>query len=271
MKTQVMNQVKISDMPHPERRVKRGWMNLLVSEILDETHDTKTFLLVDADDGGRPYDFYAGQYLTFRFDEIAAKPLVRSYTMSGSPLQKNHSIFTVKRVENGIVSNWLCDEVRVGSVLRARGPIGRFCFDPRLDSAKDFYMVAGGSGVTPFISILREYGHRLGDAHSPKSLNLLVAYRSSQDLISVDVLKEVASLKNVNLKITLTREKTSRSDLPFLYGRPDSSMIKEFLGTACEDAIVMTCGPQEMMDLCCEISREKGLLDNQIRTESFFS
>ena len=82
-----------------QRRVKRGWMPLKVDEVVDETHDTKTFLMSDADDGGRPFDFVAGQYLTFRFDDVAEKPVVRSYTMSGSPRQENQSIFTVKRVE----------------------------------------------------------------------------------------------------------------------------------------------------------------------------
>src|SRR5690606_8692796 len=75
-----------------QRRVKRGWMNLKVTRIVDETHDTKTFYMEDADEGGRPFDFIAGQYLTFRFDAITEKPLVRSYTMSGSPCQTNETI-----------------------------------------------------------------------------------------------------------------------------------------------------------------------------------
>ena len=55
------------------RRIKRGWMNLRVHEIFEETHDTKTFIFQDAEEGGRPYDFVAGQYLTFRYDTVAEK------------------------------------------------------------------------------------------------------------------------------------------------------------------------------------------------------
>ena len=70
---------------NPKPRRKKGWMNLKVSKIVSETHDTKTFYLEDADDGGLVFDYIAGQYLTFRFDTLSEKPIVRSYTMSSSP------------------------------------------------------------------------------------------------------------------------------------------------------------------------------------------
>ncbi len=247
-------------------------MNLRVTRVVDETWDTKTFYLEDAEEGGRPYDFHAGQYLTFRFDDIAEKPLVRSYTMSGSPLQTSATIFTVKRVEGGIVSNWLCDRVGVGSLLRARGPIGRFCFDPQLDSGRDFYMIAGGSGVTPFVSILREYAHRVGQPDCPLSLHLLVAYRSTQDLICIESLREAAEHSGVRLVLSLTREKASiPGRIEFKYGRPSEEMLREFLNPVNEHSIVMTCGPQQMMDLSCAQALKLGLSESQIRTESFFS
>ena len=79
----------------PQRRIKRGWMNLRVDRVVHDTHDTDTFILVDADEGGRAFDYIAGQYLTFRFDDIEAKPIVRSYTMSSSPNQPGFAAFTV--------------------------------------------------------------------------------------------------------------------------------------------------------------------------------
>ena len=79
-------------------------------------------------------------------------------------------------------SNWLCSTVEKGTVLRARGPIGKFCYDLRTDH-KHLIMVAGGSAVTPFISMLREYQYRLGQVGAPDKITLLVSYRSKQDLI----------------------------------------------------------------------------------------
>ena len=75
-------------MPVQNRRIKRGWMNLKVSRVTQESPDTKTYYLIDAEDGGRQFDYIPGQYLTFRFDHIGPKPIVRSYTMSSSPNQK---------------------------------------------------------------------------------------------------------------------------------------------------------------------------------------
>lgn len=250
------------------RRVKRGWMNLKVSEIINETHDTKTFIFIDADEGGRPYDFVAGQYLTFRYDDIQERPVVRSYTMSGSPRQEEASIVTVKRVTNGLVSNWMCDHLAEGSILRARGPIGKFVFDPRIDRSH-LIMVAAGSGVTPFISIMREYADKLGKEGAPQRMSLLVAYRSRQDLICWDTLQEVAQHSGVHLVTTLTRD--AEADSEFWHGRPDEAMLDKFFDGQYADCTVMTCGPQAMMDAVRDHCLANQVAADQIKIESFES
>ena len=74
-------------------------MPLKITRRIEECRDTVTLVFEDADEGGRVFDFLAGQYLTFRFDTLAAKPVVRSYTMSGSPSEKDAAYVTVKAVE----------------------------------------------------------------------------------------------------------------------------------------------------------------------------
>ncbi len=250
------------------RRVKRGWMNLRVAKIHDETHDTKTFYMVDAEDGGRPYDFVAGQYLTFRYDTIQDKPVVRSYTMSGSPRQEDASIVTVKRVEGGLVSNWMCDNIQVGTILRARGPIGKFVFDPKIDR-EHLMMVGAGSGVTPFVSILREYANMLGQVDAPKRMSLLVAYRSREDLICWPTLQEVANIPGVQIITTLTRDPNAGSS--FWHGRPDPAMMARFFDGHYGNCTVMTCGPQAMMDLVKSHCLAHDVPPEHVKTESFES
>ncbi len=249
-----------------ERRIKRGWMNLRVSAIVDETHDTKTFVLVDADEGGRQFDYDAGQYLTFRFDNIEAKPLVRSYTMSSSPNQKDFIAFTVKRVEKGLVSNWLCDQIKEGDVMRARGPIGKFCYQPT-KHREHLIMVAAGSGVTPFVSMLREHSSKLGQQGSPKKMTLLVAYRSQQDLICWQDLLAVKNIPGITVKTTLTREESTEE---FLHGRPNPNMLDAVFGSEYANATFMTCGPEEMMNMVVEHCRSKGAPEEQVELESFY-
>lgn len=248
------------------RRIKRGWMNLRVNAIHDETHDTKTFVLVDADEGGRQFDYEAGQYLTFRFDHIEAKPLVRSYTLSSSPNQGDFIALTVKRVEKGLVSNWMCDHIKVGDIMRARGPIGKFCYQPT-KHRDHLIMIAAGSGVTPFVSMLREHAPRLGQPGSPKKMTLLVAYRSQQDLICWADLLKVKDIPGITIKTTLTREDASQD---FLHGRPDTHMLDAVIADAYTDATFMTCGPEEMMGMVVEHCRVRGAPEEQVELESFY-
>jgi ferredoxin-NADP reductase len=239
-------------------------MPLKIDKVIEETHDTKTFVMVDADDGGRPFDFVAGQYLTFRFDDLADKPVVRSYTMSGSPMQTDNSIFTVKRVDGGLISNWLCDNVKEGDILKARGPIGRFVFEPEKDN-EHLLMVAGGSGVTPFVSIMRQYLNTLGQEGSPKKMTLLIAYRSTNDLILWEDLKKIDATPGARVVTTLTRETKDG----FWQGRPDDNMLTELFAGSYADVTVMTCGPEAMMSLVEEHCKKHGMDEQHIKTESF--
>lgn len=255
-------------MDNTNRRVKRGWMNLKVVQAITETHDTKTFVMIDADEGGRPWDYWAGQYLTFRFDSLTDKPVVRSYTMSSSPNQGETCAFTVKRVENGLVSNWLCDNIKEGSILRARGPIGRFIYEPEKDR-EHLVMVAAGSGVTPFVSIMREYCDRLGQPGAPKKMTLLVSYRTREDLILNEDLKVFANKPGCNVLITLSRDESAPAS--YWRGRISSAMIKKSVDGNFANTTFMSCGPEAIMSLTKDVAKEQGVPDNQIKTESFES
>jgi ring-1,2-phenylacetyl-CoA epoxidase subunit PaaE len=255
-------------MDNTNRRVKRGWMNLKVSQVIEETHDTKTFVMVDADEGARPWDYWAGQYLTFRFDSITEKPVVRSYTMSSSPNQLDTCAFTVKRVDKGLISNWLCDHVKVGDILRARGPIGRFIYESEKD-LEHLVMVAAGSGVTPFVSIMREFENRVGSVGAPQKMSLLVSYRSREDLILWDDLKRIAGKSGCKVYTTLSRDSGASQD--FWQGRINREMIECVVGKDFANATFMSCGPTAIMDLTSEVARTHGVASEQIKTESFES
>lgn len=248
-------------------RIKRGWMNLQITKIVTETHDTKTLYLADQETGGKAFDYKAGQYLTFRFDTLAAKPLVRSYTIASSPCEEDYVTITVKVLDKGIVSNFLCHGLKPGDILRARGPIGRFCYFPDKDQ-KHLAMVAAGSGVTPFVSIMREYYRRLGDSDAPQKMTLLVSYRSTEDLISWSDLTAIQKYPGVRIVTTLSREKAE--DKGFLFGRIDTQMLKDvFSKDDLKHMTFMTCGPQEMMDATCQFLKDYHVPSEQIKVESY--
>jgi ferredoxin-NADP reductase len=246
-------------------RIKRGWMNLRVLEVMRDTPDTVTIKMVNAEDGIVAFDYKAGQYLTFRFDDLDVKPIVRSYTLSSSPCQTDHIAFTVKAVEDGHVSHYLTEKIQAGDVLRARGPIGRFCFDHKIFSSH-LVMIAAGSGVTPFLSIMREYKDRLGQPGAPTHMSLLVSYRSVQDIIGRELIQELKAIPGIQIGVSLSRE--DRRSEGYLHGRIDSDMIINFVG-ALGSKTYMSCGPQLLMNTAMETLKAQGVDSQHIHVESF--
>jgi ferredoxin-NADP reductase len=248
------------------KRIKRGWMNLRVDKVIPETHDTKTLYLVDADEQGCAFDYQPGQYLTFRFDHLADKPLVRSYTMSSSPCQKTHIEVTVKTVPHGVVSHYLCESVMEGDILRARGPIGRFGYEPKKDLGR-LVMIGAGSGVTPFLSMLREYTRNGSlDDGFPQEMVLIASYRSEEDLIGWDLLQEVRHHPKVKLIVTLSRQHHP----DFRFGRIDKNLVMQVLEGDLLNRTFFLCGPEGLLVSLPPFLEERGVMPAHIKTESFF-
>lgn len=248
--------------------MKRGWMKLRIKEIIHENHDTRTLHFVDHEEGGRCFDYIPGQYLTFRFDDLTNKPIARSYTMSSSPCEEDYVSVTIKEISKGVASEFLCRRSKVGDVLRAKGPIGKFCYFSEQDQPH-LVMVAAGSGVTPFTSMLREYAPHLGKNGAPHKMTLLVSYRSREDLINWDALQSVAKLPNIRIVTTLSRE--NATDQGFLFGRITETMLERVLGEDLENSTFMTCGPKEMMELTKHFLRKHHVPMDRIKIESYES
>lgn len=130
---------------------------LVCCQVRTETHDVKSFFFR----APNPclFRYRPGQFVTFEF-EIDGVTLNRCYTLSSAPTRPDTISITVKRVPGGKVSNWLHDNVRPGSVIRAVGLSGEF--SSTLHPAKKYLYLSGGSGVTPLMSMLRTH-YDLGD------------------------------------------------------------------------------------------------------------
>lgn len=245
------------------RRVK-GWMSLQVTKIVEETADTYTFWLVDAKSGQREFDYLPGQYLTLRLTGLAEKPVVRSYTMSSSPCQEEGVALTVKRVPGGLVSNWLPDQLKVGDCLSARGPIGRF-ITPFAAQGRHLVLVGAGSGVTPFLSMIREFVHNPSGVR-PEKITLLVAQKTPEDQIMG---AELDSWQHPHVTIVKTYTRIASSHQQSLLGRPDGGMLDQVVAGNYEEVLLMVCGPVPMMNLLTTHARHQGVKEEWIFVESF--
>ena len=124
---------------------------LKVAEIRQETGDTVTLCFKQP--GLKKIKYEAGQYLTLIF-RINGRRYIRPYSFSSCPGVDSFLEITVKRVENGLVSNHINDMVQIGDSIEVMPPMGDFVFDNE-QAFEDIYLWGVGSGITPLISIIK--------------------------------------------------------------------------------------------------------------------
>ena len=121
---------------------------LVVQDVVDVTHDVKTFTLASA--GQHLFHFEPGQFVTLRLD-VDGTEVLRSYTVSSPPTRPHALSITVKRKPGGVVSPWLHDTVRPGTELRVQPPLG--VFSTSRHPASKYLFLSAGSGITPLMSM----------------------------------------------------------------------------------------------------------------------
>lgn len=124
---------------------------LKVVDIRRETEDTVTLSFKQP--GLKKVKYEAGQYLTLIF-RINGRRYIRPYSFSSCPGVDSFLEITVKRVENGLVSNHINDMVQIGDSIEVMPPMGDFIYDKE-QSFEDIYFWGVGSGITPLISLIK--------------------------------------------------------------------------------------------------------------------
>jgi 3-ketosteroid 9alpha-monooxygenase subunit B len=124
---------------------------LAVADVVDETADTRSFVLEIPSALQDRFAYAAGQFCTFRAT-IGGEPVVRCYSMSSSPHTGDPFTVTVKRVPGGKMSNWMNDALAPGDTIDVMPPAGLFVLR---DVATPIVAFAGGSGITPVLSIIK--------------------------------------------------------------------------------------------------------------------
>jgi len=178
-------------------------LDLTVSEIIVETPTVTTLRLVGVKGALPP--FQAGQYINLLVD-IDGIRTSRPYSISSSPCMTGHYDLTVRQLDDGFVSTHLCRDIRVGDTLQASGPAGNFAYNPLLHG-KDLVFLAGGSGVTPFMSMIRD----ATDRNLERRIHLIYGSVRSDDIIFDDALETLCQ-RSDNLKRFHHRRVDCRSD-----------------------------------------------------------
>lgn len=210
------------------------------------------------------FSFTQGQYLTFRQD------------FDGTELRRNYSICSgvddgklqvgIKQVDGGAFSTFVNADLAVGDTLHAMPPMGNFYTEVEPEKAKSYLGFAGGSGVTPVLSILRTVLCR-----EPNSTFTLVY--ANRAVHTIMFREELEDLKNRYMgRLTLVHVLESGQDIDLFSGRVDlekcAALFKTWINIADVD-IAFICGPEPMMMAIAESLKTHGLRKDQIKFELF--
>jgi glycine betaine catabolism B len=232
-------------------------MNLLLVQITQQTHDTKTLRFQVPKE--RRFRSKPGQFLSFQWT-IDGHRITRSYTISSSPTHDDYVEITPKRMENGCVSAFLNDRAKPGLSVQASGPYGRFYFNETLH--KSIVLIAAGSGITPMISMLRY----IEDLQLATPVKLLYCVRTAADIIFQNELARLRqSLPNFKYEVCLSRPDPA-------WNGQTGHLTREFVSRHVIDPYSLTfflCGPQGFMNNARQILLDLGINQGQILQETF--
>jgi len=204
--------------------------------------------------------FQAGQYIAL-FLEIGGIRTSRPFSISSQPNQTGYYDITVKRVENGLVSNYLLDRVNRGDELVSSGPEGNFYFNPIIHK-NTMVCIAGGSGITPFMSMIRE----IVDRGLDRTVHLFFGNRTNDDIIFHEELTQLSQrFDNINYVPVI---EDPGAGFQGACGFVNGQLIRELIGETADKSYFI-CGPQGLYDFCLPELEGLGIPRRKIRQEMY--
>lgn len=240
---------KLAKALHPD------FLDLKIAEIV-EHKDAKTFVFESAGQHAIPY-FRAGQYLSLKLP-IEGSYVTRPYSISSGPsLTKEGKIaITVKANAGGFAADWMLANFKVGDTVISSAPEGNFFYENLRDS-KEVIALAGGSGITPFLSM----AHAVKDGDEDFSLTILFGSKTEADILFKDELDELAKACD---KIKVVHVLSGEEKEGYEHGFITAEIIKKYAG---EDPTIFICGPEAMYRFVKGETAKLGLPRRRVRAE----
>jgi len=243
------------------------YLYLTVKEITEETEDTKTFHFWHPIHDTLTY--FSGQFLTV-IPVIDGVKVRRSYSFSSSPKTDTTPAITVKRIKGGLVSNFLCDQIKVGDSLEVMESMGNFYIDPNAEIHNNYVFIGAGSGITPLYSMIKT----LLKAEPKSNIQLIYGSRNENQIIFKSVLDELEKQYAGRFTVLHVISQPA-ANWPGLKGRINQASIvyylKQELSIHIPSSIYYMCGPEGMMK---DVQSSLGMFDvpmEQIHKELFVS
>jgi ferredoxin-NADP reductase len=239
-----------------------NWKLGTVVEIRQETPKVKS-LILDVPDWTT---HLAGQHVDVRLTAEDGYQAQRNYSIA-SPPEDKYLMLTVERIEDGEVSPYLTDELRVGDRIELRGPIGGYFVWNARDGKNDgspLFLIAGGSGIAPLMAMIR---HR-ANSQNKVPTKLLYSSRSYDDIIYRAELDHI-SANDSSLRIIHTLTRRQPQNWLSYERRIDRAMLADIAWRPAEKPLAFTCGPTAVVEKVATYLLELGYEPERIKTERF--
>ncbi|MEO0899173.1 MAG: ferredoxin--NADP reductase [Bacteroidota bacterium] len=242
---------------------------LPIQERIQETTDTISLHFFQPKVDRIPY--YPGQYITLKID-IEGTTHFRSYSMSSNPKLDEQLSITIKRVQDGIVSNYIHNNLKEGDRVEFLRPAGRFIAELATKHKRHAVMIAGGSGITPIFSILK--GILFQEPYS--QVSLLYANSKADNIIFLEQINELAKKFPHRFHVRYVISQANNiAHLPTetLQGRINEERLKGWIKSIPSDPEqemdYYLCGPTGLLNLSKDCLSSLGIAEKDIHFERF--
>jgi ring-1,2-phenylacetyl-CoA epoxidase subunit PaaE len=247
-----------------ESKSSQHYHDLTVKKIVQETKDAISIVF---EQPTNKITYKSGQFLTL-LANVNGKDVRRAYSLCSSPFVDSDLAVTVKRVDNGLMSNWLPDNLKAGQKMKVMEPMGQFTTELSKENKRHLILFGGGSGITPMMSIIKSVL-----SQEPESIcSLIYCNRDIDSIIFKDELMKMETEDEGRLHVIHILDNApmnwqgysgllNKAMLVKLFERiPDWGLSK---------TTYLMCGPEGMMKNVETLLAEHNIPEEKIFKESF--
>lgn len=219
---------------------------LKVSKLVKLNKDAVAINFDIPDDLKNIFKYTHGQFISIQAN-INGEKYRREYSLCSSPYSEKDFVIASKKIQNGIVSHYLYNDLKEGDILEVFPPNGKFFTELNPANEKNYFLIGGGSGITPLMSILKSVLH-------VESKSKVILYYGSADEDGIIFRDELIKLQNTysdrfKLYFTLTNTSLTWNGLKGMINSDDLlKLIKDNLDNKAKETEYFICGPVEMME-----------------------
>lgn len=242
---------------------KSQYIDVVIKEIVKETKDAVSVVFEHAEG----FKYIPGQFITLILT-INGNKIRRAYSLSSSPSLDEYPTITVKRVEGGIMSNYVNDELKAGDQLQIMEAMGSFTLDIQPQTKRQLFLLGGGSGITPLLSIAKTL---LKDEPESK-VGLIYANRDLDSIIFKTEIEQLNSQYGDRLQTIHYLENPPENwsgHQGYLTRESIKNHITELKNNDLSETFYMTCGPAPLMDIVWDTLEELNIPSANKFKESF--